>query len=70
MAEVKVWRNKNGKETPIKDMTVEHIKNCIKMLERSGKTSSKIHACLKTEIEDREKTVPAGKKKFKFIAKD
>lgn len=30
------WKTKDGQELEIKDMSTEHIKNCIKMMDREG----------------------------------
>lgn len=29
------WKNKQGEELPIKDMSTDHIINCLKMIERN-----------------------------------
>ena len=34
------WTTKDGVEIPISSMTTAHIKNCIKLMERSGNTQS------------------------------
>lgn len=36
--EITVWRMRDGSLIAIKDMTTSHIKNCIKMIHRSGDT--------------------------------
>jgi hypothetical protein len=71
MAELKVWRNKAGKETEIEDMTSEHIKNCIKLLETRNKTTSKTYTYLKEILATRkDASAKTIKKKFKYIAGD
>ena len=66
----KVWRKKDGSETPLKTMTEGHIKNCMKLLEKNQKQNSKIFTYLKEELESRKPKPVAIKKKFKYIADD
>jgi len=71
MAELKVWRNKAGKETEIKDMTSEHIKNCLSLLVTRNKSNSKTYTYLKEELATRkDASAKIIKKKFKYIAGD
>jgi hypothetical protein len=34
------WTTKDGVEIPIAEMTLGHIQNCLKLMERSGNTQS------------------------------
>ena len=63
MANVRVWKQKNGRSIPIKNMSEDHIKNCIKLCERNGTTSIPVYTYLKEELDSRQ---PKTKKKLTY----
>jgi len=44
-----IWTTKDGKQIPVKEMTTQHIKNCINMLKRNGFISHSTLACYLTD---------------------
>lgn len=55
MSKDKIWITKRGKQLPIEKMEIDHIENCIDMLEKERKTKIAVYNDLVEELKLRKK---------------
>lgn len=65
-----MWRTRRGKEYKISKMDINHLRNCIALLERQMRTNLQVYKHLTAELKKREEAKKAPMTRFDLMDLD